>query len=236
MPIKRSQGFAGGRGSRLKLIGNVGSEPTRLLSRPDCVLTRRELQSARRDGESESETAARLQTQKQIQSSYRESQTDEQTAERLDKQREYDSMLRVEETAEQHAERLQERVELYANSLISKSALNLARSQSACKVTDNFSAVFSVGSMTFSCTFCDAKFWESEKLSTSTRLFPKFPLCCGQAKVVLPSIATPPDLLAHLLTAGDTRGRAFRDIIRAYNSALAFASLGVNLDKQLANA
>ena len=90
--------------------------------------------------------------------------------------------------------------------------------------------------MTFSCTFCDAKFWESEKLSTSTRLFLKFPLCCGQAKVVLPSLATSPDLLAHLLTSSEARGRTFRDNIRAYNSALAFASLGVDLDKQFANA
>ena len=40
----------------------------------------------------------------------------------------------------------------------------------------------------------------------------------------------------HLLTAADSRGRAFRDQIRAYNSALAFASLGVNLDKGLDNA
>ena len=144
-------------------------------------------------------------------------------------------MLRAEEKAEQHAERLQETVELHAKSLISKSAFNLARSQSTCEVTDNFSAEFSVGSMTFSCTFCDAKFWESEKLSTNARLLPKFPLCCGQAKVVLPSLATPPDMLVHLLTAGDTRGRGFRDNIRAYNSALAFALLGVTLDKQLAN-
>ena len=45
-----------------------------------------------------------------------------------------------------------------------------------------------------------------------------------------------PDLLAHLLTAVDSRGRAFRDNIRAYNSALAFASLGVSLDRQLTNA
>ena len=64
---------------------------------------------------------------REYQSGQSESQTDEQTAERLDKQREYDSMLRTQETEEQHAERLQERVELYANSLISKSALNLAR-------------------------------------------------------------------------------------------------------------
>ena len=54
--------------------------------------------------------------------------------------------------------------------------------------------------------------------------------------MVLPSIASHPELLMHLLTAADPRGRAFRDQIRAYNSALAFASLGVNLDKGLANA
>ena len=40
----------------------------------------------------------------------------------------------------------------------------------------------------------------------------------------------------NLLTAADKRGREFRDNIRAYNSALAFASLGVNLDKELVNA
>ena len=40
----------------------------------------------------------------------------------------------------------------------------------------------------------------------------------------------------HLLTATDPRGRAFREQMRAYNSALAFASLDVNLDKGLANA
>ena len=38
----------------------------------------------------------------------------------------------------------------------------------------------------------------------------------------------------HLLTATDSRGKAFREHIRTYNSALAFASLGVNLDKELA--
>ena len=40
----------------------------------------------------------------------------------------------------------------------------------------------------------------------------------------------------HLLTATDRRGRAFREHIRAYNSALAFASLGDNLDKVSASA
>ena len=43
-------------------------------------------------------------------------------------------------------------------------------------------------------------------------------------------------MLRNLLTTADKQGRDFRDHIRAYNSALAFASLGVNLDKELANA
>ena len=43
-------------------------------------------------------------------------------------------------------------------------------------------------------------------------------------------------MLSNLLTTADKQGRDFRDHIRAYNSALAFASLGVNLDKELANA
>ena len=34
----------------------------------------------------------------------------------------------------------------------------------------------------------------------------------------------------------DSRGKAFRDHIRSYNTALGFASLGVNLNKELANA
>ena len=86
------------------------------------------------------------------------------------------------------------------------------------------------------CPLCDAKFWESEKLSTSTKSCYKFSLCCGQGKVVLPPLASPPEMLMHLLTAADKRGREFRDQIRAYNSALAFASLGVNLDKEISNA
>ena len=90
--------------------------------------------------------------------------------------------------------------------------------------------------MTFPCLYCSAKFWQSEKLSTSTKDCLKFSLCCGQGKVVLPTLATPPEMLSNLLTTADKQGRDFRDHIRAYNSALAFASLGANLDKELANA
>ena len=88
--------------------------------------------------------------------------------------------------------------------------------------------------MSYSCSICDAKFWESEKLSTSTKACTKFSLCCG--KVNLPSLDKLPELLGHLLTATNSRGKDFRDHIRAYNSSVAFCSLGANIDKELANA
>ena len=43
-------------------------------------------------------------------------------------------------------------------------------------------------------------------------------------------------MFRRLLTTADKQGRDFREQLRAYNSALDFASLGVNLDKELANA
>ena len=94
----------------------------------------------------------------------------------------------------------------------------------------------SIGSISYSCSICDAKFWESEKLSTSAKACTKFSLCCGKGKVALPSLVKLPVLLGYLLTATNSRGKYFRDHIRAYNSSLAFCSLGANIDKELANA
>ena len=90
--------------------------------------------------------------------------------------------------------------------------------------------------MTFPCSYCSAKFWQSEKLSISTKDWFNFSLCCGQGKVVLPTLATPPEMLRRLLTTADKQDRNFRDHIRVYNSVLVFASLDVNLVRELANA
>ena len=70
-----------------------------------------------------------------------------------------------------------------------------------------------------------------KKLSTSTKACAKFSLYCGEGKVVLPSFDKLPELLGHLLTATDSRGKDFRN-----HSSLAFCSLGGNIDKELANA
>ena len=197
---------------------------------------KREYQSNYIDSHTEEQTAERLDKKREYQSNYIDFQTEEQTSERLDRHKEYLSSLREQETAEINTSHLQVELSLYTKSLNSKLALNFARSQTASEVSDNLVVEYSFGSMGSSCSFCDAKFWESEKLLASTKSCLKFSLCCGQSKVVLPPLATPPDLLLHLLTATDSRGKAFRDHIRSYNTALGFASLGVNLDKELANA
>ena len=125
--------------------------------------------------------------------------------------------------------RLKSQTLLYETSktLQSKRYLNLARSQISAEVSDGLVEQHSIGSMSYSCPICDAKFWESEKLSTktkacakfstSTKACAKFSLCCGEGKVVLPSLDILPELLGNLLTVTDSRGKDFRNHIRAYN-------------------
>lgn len=57
-----------------------------------------------------------------------------------------------------------------------------------------------------------------------------FSTCCSGGKILLPTISDPPLILQNLLTNENDEGKEFRHNIRAYNSSLAFASLGVNED------
>ena len=114
--------------------------------------------------------------------------------------------------------------------------LNFARTEITSEVNDSIIPEHSMGTMSYICSRCDARFWECEKLSTSTKASIKFSLCCGGGKVVLSPFGTPPEFLTHLLTATDNSGREFRSHIRAYNSSLALCSLGANYDRELANA
>ncbi len=90
-------------------------------------------------------------------------------------------------------------------------------------------AAFNIGSMTVSCSKCDAKMWSKEthtgSINTGTV---KFSTCCSQGKVQLPKLASPPDILKGMLTQPGRENTMFRNNIRAYNSSLAFTSLGVN--------
>ena len=195
-------------------------------------------QAALRQTETEAESAERLEYKRKHQEALRQTETEAESAERLEYKRKHQEALRQTETGNERMVRLKSRTLLYETSktLQSKRYLNFARSQISAEVSDGLVEQHSIGSMSYSCPICDAKFWESEKLSTSTKACTKFSLCCGEGKVVLPSLDILPELLGHLLTVTDSRGKDFRNHIRAYNSSLAFCSLGANIDKELANA
>ncbi|XP_042499693.1 uncharacterized protein LOC122077857 [Macadamia integrifolia] len=74
------------------------------------------------------------------------------------------------------------------------------------------------------CTHCGAKKFEYEP--------PSF--CCCNGNVVLAS-TTVPDELYTLFTSQTSEAIEFRRYIRAYNSIFSFTSLGVHVDKDLAN-
>ena len=57
-------------------------------------------------------------------------------------------------------------------------------------------------------------------------------ICCNQGKISLAPLEQPPMMLLELLTANSTQGKHFRNHIRAYNTALAFTSVGVKVDER----
>ncbi len=52
--------------------------------------------------------------------------------------------------------------------------------------------------------------------------------------MTLPPLAPPPKLLRRLLTSNEVDAKDFRQRIRSYNNALAFTSVGANLDTDVA--
>ena len=88
-----------------------------------------------------------------------------------------------------------------------------------------------LGKMEHICTNCSAYMWKNEvhtgHLNTSNA---QFSTCCMQGKISLPPLHDPPQLLKQLLSDDTHIAKDFRRNIRAFNSSLAFASLGVKED------
>jgi hypothetical protein len=59
-------------------------------------------------------------------------------------------------------------------------------------------------------------------------------MCCTQGKVTLPPLAPPPDPLRRLFTSNEVDAKDFHQHICSYNNALAFTSMGANLDTSVA--
>uniref|UniRef100_A0A0D2ZUB6 ATP-dependent DNA helicase n=1 Tax=Brassica oleracea var. oleracea TaxID=109376 RepID=A0A0D2ZUB6_BRAOL len=81
------------------------------------------------------------------------------------------------------------------------------------------------------CYHCNAWVWlleSTEKDSVNKR--PLFSICCKQGRILLPTVREPPLLLEKLLSDPD-----FLRYIRAYNSILAFTSMGADIDYSVQN-
>src|SRR6267142_1986378 len=85
--------------------------------------------------------------------------------------------------------------------------------------------------MNVECTFCCALLWLDERLSNSSKINPRFGICCYQGKVKPPYHNPIPPELHWLLTHNDESG--FRNHIHNYNQALAFTSVGRKVDNTL---
>ena len=79
---------------------------------------------------------------------------------------------------------------------------------------------FYAGSMDNLCPYCSAQRFKGEMGSFN---------CCHSGKVSLPQLTPLPDELHMLFTSNDARSRNFRENIRCYNSAMAFASMGASV-------
>ncbi|KIK20564.1 hypothetical protein PISMIDRAFT_105502 [Pisolithus microcarpus 441] len=85
--------------------------------------------------------------------------------------------------------------------------------------------------MNIPCPNCHALHFLSEKLSNSSPLHPCFGLCCLQGQVALPPIQQWPRVLQDLFDDPQDQ-REFKKNVHQYNNALAFTSVGVEVDRQ----
>jgi hypothetical protein len=88
--------------------------------------------------------------------------------------------------------------------------------------------------MTTMCDKCGTLHFLEERAASSSRANPQFTLCCAKGKMMLPPLAPPPEPLRRLLTSNEVDAKDFRQRIRSYNNALAFTSVGANLDTSVA--
>ena len=75
--------------------------------------------------------------------------------------------------------------------------------------------------------------WKGQRVAGAVVLARFFTMCCNRGDIELPPMAPPPDQLSNFFTAVTPQADRFRQHIRQYNAALAFASLGVEVDSSI---
>ena len=89
-----------------------------------------------------------------------------------------------------------------------------------------------LGRMKHECIHCGALHWLSERSTGngSSNAHPLFTMCCNQGEIELLAMEPPPEGLTYLFTAATPQANRFHQHTRQYNAALAFTSLGVEVD------
>ncbi|XP_021770772.1 uncharacterized protein LOC110734963 [Chenopodium quinoa] len=94
-----------------------------------------------------------------------------------------------------------------------------------CRRTDGFDRRWEFGPRTVVCPDCKALMWIEERVKSSNKTHPRFNHCCQSGQVILPLLPLTPPFLMSLLPH-----QQFRNNIRAFNSMLAFTSMGGRID------
>ena len=90
-----------------------------------------------------------------------------------------------------------------------------------------------LGHMDVVCTNCKAFHWMAKHLVASLDSNPLFGMCCNQGQVCISLLHEPPSVLKSLFDSATPNALEFWANICCYNAALAFTSLGVEIDHQI---
>ncbi|KAF1877767.1 hypothetical protein Lal_00038076 [Lupinus albus] len=92
-----------------------------------------------------------------------------------------------------------------------------------------------IGDPIMQCQHCGACMWYQErKRKHRNATTPKFELCCGDGRVQLPLLESPPPFLHHLLfDIKEKDSLNYQDNIRLYNMMFAFTSFGAKIDRSM---
>ncbi|KAL5190708.1 Replication protein A DNA-binding subunit B [Glycine soja] len=107
--------------------------------------------------------------------------------------------------------------------------------KNADKCCQTISGYSDLGDQAMQCINCNAKMWYDERISKGRNTTSqKFSLCCGDGKVELPLLQSPPKYLERLLFDGKASdSKNYQCNIRTYNMIFAFTSAGIKLDKSI---
>jgi flagellar biosynthesis GTPase FlhF len=173
------------------------------------------------DQETEDERRERLAKKASREKQRRDQETDDERLERQVKDVSRAKRRREQETDDERLERQMKKA------LHQRRRRQRSSSLYAAALRDEFPHESYHGRMDNVCQHCNALHFKGECTSDRND---EFKQCCHYGSVQLPDLLPYPDEIKALLQGTDLESRNFRENIRSYNSALAFASMGAQID------